>query len=122
PPLARRALDAVDRWPAPPPQVRTLTIIAAAVAFIAALTYFGADEFSHRAVDQRAATEATSLAKLTGQLATADTYNTYLEMLRYADDPAVRALAAPHDARVTAMQRLLYLNTNNLSSLTIADR
>ncbi len=121
PPLVRRALDAIDRWPAPPPQLRTLTVIAAAVAFVAALTYVGADEFSHRAVDQRAATEATSLAKLTGQLATADTYNTYLEMLRY-DDQEVRTQATPHDVRVNGMQRLLYLNTNNLSSLTIADR
>ncbi|MBF6601183.1 MAG: cache domain-containing protein [Dehalococcoidia bacterium] len=122
PSVVRRLGDRCGRLPAPSPLVRTLVVLAAAVAFVAALTYYGADEFSRRAADARAATEATSLARLTGRLATADAYDTYLEMLRYADDPSVRARATAAPARTAAMQQLLYLNTNNLTSLTVADR
>ena len=121
-PLALRADALLDRLPRTSPFARALVVCAAAVAFVAALTYYGADEFSRRAVDQRAAAEATSLATLTGRLATGDAYETYLEMLRYADDPRVHNRVTPADIRRAAMQQQLYLNTNNLASLTVADR
>ncbi len=43
-------------------------------------------------------------------------------ILRYAEDPVVTARTATSGDRVAAMQRLLYLNTNKFSSLTVADR
>src|SRR5581483_7248793 len=49
-----------------------------------------ANEFSGRAADRRAAAEAGSLAELAGRMATADAFNGYIELLRYADDPTVR--------------------------------
>lgn len=121
-PLARRADLLLDRLPRSSAYARALVICAAAVAFIAALTYYGADEFSRRAVDERAAAEAGSLAELSGHLATGDSYQTYLEMLRYADDPRVHNRATPPDVRRAVMQQQLYLNTNNMGSLTVADR
>jgi hypothetical protein len=121
-PLARRADAALDRLPRTSPFARAIVVCAAAVAFVAALTYYGADEFSHRAVDQRAATEAGSLADLAGHLATGDAYQTYLEMLRYAADPRVHNRVISPDDRRAAMQQQLYLNTNNLDALAVADR
>ncbi len=121
-PLVRRAQDAAWRLPAVSDRVRTLTVVAAAVALVAALTYYGADTFSRRAADQRAAAEANSLATVTGRLATGETFNTYLEMLRYAEDPRVHQKATPRDVRAGAMQQELYLNTNNLESLIVADQ
>jgi len=99
-----------------------LTIVALAVAFVGALTYFGADEFSGRAADRRAAAEAGSLAELAGRMATADAFNGYIELLRYADDPTVRDRGSTREQRIAAMRQMLYLNTNNMASLTIADR
>ncbi|MDE3095295.1 MAG: cache domain-containing protein [Chloroflexota bacterium] len=110
-------------WLAPvSPRVRTLTVLAAAVALVAAVAYYGADTFSRRAVDQRAATEAGSLAAVTAHLATGDAFNTYMEMLRYAEDPRVHQRATPRDVRTGVMRQDLYLNTNNLASLIVADR
>jgi len=121
-PLVRRIDAALDYLPATSPFARAIVVCAAAVAFVAALTYYGADEFSRRAVDQRAASEAASLAGLSAHLATGDAYQTYLEMLRYADDPRVHNRATPPADRRTAMQQQLYLNTNNLAALAVADR
>ncbi|HEX5479401.1 MAG TPA: hypothetical protein VFY79_06730 [Dehalococcoidia bacterium] len=120
--LARAAAEAADRLAALPAFARALVVVAAAVAFLAALTYYSADAFSHRAVDQRAAAEADSLSTLTARLATGDAFNTYLEMLRYAEDPAVRDSGTSREDRLKAMRLLLELNTNNLVSLTVADR
>ena len=120
--LARAAADAADRLAVLPAFARALVVVAAAVAFVAALTYYSADAFSHRAVDQRAAAEADSLSTLTARLATGDAFNTYLEMLRYAEDPAVRDGGTSREDRLKAMRLLLDLNTNNLVSLTVADR
>lgn len=120
--LARAAADAADGLAALPAFARALVVVAAAVAFVAALTYYSADAFSHRAVDQRAAAEAGSLSTLTARLATGDAFNTYLEMLRYAEDPAVRESGTSREDRLKAMRLLLELNTNNLVSLTVADR
>jgi signal transduction histidine kinase len=94
----------------------------AAVAFMATVTFYAAQQFSRRAADTRASGEAISFAEHSGTLATGDAFDGYIEMLRYADDPAVHSKASTREARVGAMQQLLYLNVNNFSSLTIADR
>ncbi len=106
----------------PSPSVAAICVVVAAVAFMATVTFYASQQFSRRAADTRASSEATSFAAHSGTLATGDAFNGYIEMLRYADDPVVHSKASTQEARVSAMQQLLYLNVNNFSSLTIADR
>ena len=120
--LAHAARGMLGRLAPTSPRLRPLTVLAASVALVAGLAYYGADTFSRRAVDQRAATEAGSLAAVTAHLATGDSFNTYMEMLRYAEDPRVHQRATPRGVRTSVMQQDLYLNTNNLASLIVADR
>jgi hypothetical protein len=122
PALARRSGALRAGLPTVSPHLQAITVAAAALAFLAALTYYASGTFTGQAADRRGAAEAQSLARLSGRLATADAYNAYLEMLRYAADPAVRAPATRPDVRRAAMQQLLYVNTNNLSTLIVADR
>ena len=97
-------------------------MLVAAVAFMATVTFYAAQQFSRRAADTRASSEAISFAEHSGTLATGDAFDGYIQMLRYADDPVVHSKASTREARVGAMQQLLYLNINKFSSLTIADR
>jgi len=99
-----------------------IAALALAVAFVAVIAYYGARTFTGRAADERAANEATSFAAHSGKLATGDAFDGYIQILRYAEDPVLTARAASARDRSDAMQRLLYLNTNKFSSLTIADR
>ncbi|MEX2226074.1 MAG: hypothetical protein WEB52_06470 [Dehalococcoidia bacterium] len=55
-------------------------------------------------------------------LATGDAFNGYLQILRYSEDPALRSRAASPEARRNAMQQLLWLNTNKMAVLAVADR
>ncbi|MEX2247415.1 MAG: cache domain-containing protein [Dehalococcoidia bacterium] len=106
----------------PSPYVVYLGVIAVAVAFLGTLTYFGAREFSGRAVNSRAADEARSLADHSASLATGDAFDGYLQILRYAEDPAVRDRGVPADERIAALSQFLYLNTNDFAVLMVADR
>ncbi len=106
----------------PPAFVLAATALACAVAFIAALTYYGALEFSGRAADGRAANEAMSFAEHSSRLATGDAFDGYIQILRYADDPILNAKSSPANARASALQRWLYVNVNKFTSLTIVDR
>jgi hypothetical protein len=99
-----------------------IAVVVVAIVAVAALTYWGARTFSHRAADERAAEEATSFAAHSSLLATGDAFNGYLQILAYADDPFVRDRIAQAAARRDAMQALLWLNTNRMSALAIADR
>lgn len=106
----------------PSPFIAALLALAAAVSFVAAITYFGARVFTGRAADDRASGEAQSFARTSGTTATGEAYAGYIEILRYADDPLVRTQATPPDARAGAMQQLLYLNTNRMDALAVVDR
>lgn len=106
----------------PPAFVLAVTALACAVAFIAALTYYGALEFSGRAADGRAANEAMSFAEHSSRLATGDAFDGYIQILRYADDPILNAKSSTANARASALQRWLYVNVNKFTSLTIVDR
>ena len=103
------------------PFALALALAAAAVVALGALTYYGAREFSGRAADRRAAEEATSLARHSATLATGDAFDGYLQILRYAEDPAVRDPATPREERRAAMWQLLFLNTNDFVALAVAD-
>lgn len=104
------------------PYVVAISVVAVAVTFVAALTYVGARQFSGTATDARAADEAQSFAQHSSRLATGDAFDGYIQILRFADDPAVRAKSTSANDRTAAMQQLLYLNVNKFSSLTVADR
>lgn len=108
-------------WP-PPPFAIALGVVAVAVAFVAALSWYGADRFTSNAAEARASEEAASFASHSATLATGDAFGGYLQILRYADDPVLRNPRATADQRNAAMQQLLYLNTNRLQSLALADR
>jgi len=96
--------------------------VVLAVAFVAGMTFYGSRTFSRRAANTRASNEASSLAQHSGTLATGDAFDGYIQILRFADDPVVHAKASKRDARLAALQQLLYLNVNKFASLTIADR
>ena len=115
-----RALAA--RISRPTPFAAAGAIVTLAVVFIAGVTYYSAREFSGRATDTRASNEAMSFAEHSAQLATGDAFNGYIQILRYAEDPVVTAKNASANDRNSALQQLLYLNTNRFQSLTIADR
>lgn len=106
----------------PSTYVAALLGVTGAVAFVAAITYFGAAAFSERAADDRASGEARSFAQHSGTTATGEAYAGYLQILRYADDPLVRTRATAAPAREAAMQQLLYLNTNRMEALAVVDR
>jgi len=113
------------RWPRlvrPSPYGAALLGVAAAVAFVAAITYFGASAFTERAADDRASGEARSFARHSSTTATGEAYSGYLMILRYADDPLVHTRATAPPARIAAMQQLLYLNTNRMDALAVVDR
>ena len=106
----------------PTPFVLAVTAVVATVAFVGLLTYYGSDEFSRRAADTRASNEAMSFAEHSSTLATGDAFDGYVQILRYADDPILSAFASTPNDRTAALQRLLYVNFNKFSSLTIVDR
>ncbi|HYM16094.1 MAG TPA: hypothetical protein VEZ14_11090 [Dehalococcoidia bacterium] len=106
----------------PSPLATGVCVLAVAVAVMATVTYYGAQQFSRRAADTRASNEAKSFAQHSGTLATGDAFDGYIEMLRFADDPVVNAKASRPDARVSALRQMLYLNINKFSSLSVADR
>ncbi len=110
------------RLQSPPPLVLAVIIVAAAVAFVAGLTYYGAQQFSGDAADTRASNEAMSFAQHSSRLATGDAFDGYIQILRYADDPILNAKSSSATERAQAMQRLLYININKFTSLTLADR
>ena len=102
--------------------VLAATAVAVAAAFVGALTYYGAREFSGGAADGRAANEAMSFAEHSSRLATGDAFDGYIQILRYADDPILNAKTSTTNARTEALQRWLYVNVNKFTSLTIVDR
>jgi hypothetical protein len=106
----------------PAPVVLVISAAAIAVASVAGLTYYSAREFSGRAADTRASSEAMSFAQHSSRLATGDAFDGYIQILRYADDPILNAKSSTPNARAQAMQRLLYVNINKFTSLTLVDR
>lgn len=106
----------------PSPFVVAVSAVAVGVAFVAILTFYGAQEFSGRAADTRASNEAMSFAEHSSMLATGDAFDGYIQILRYADDPILNAKSSAPNDRTEAMQRLLYVNVNKFTSLTVADR
>jgi hypothetical protein len=111
-----------DALPHATPFLTSAIVVAVAVGFVALVTYFGARTFTSRAADDRAAQEAASFAMHSSLLATGDAFNGYLQILRYSDDPVVRVRDIAPEARRDAMQQLLWLNTNKMASLAVADR
>ncbi len=110
------------RIPRPAPFIAGVVAVAFAVTFVGLLSYYGARKFTRDAADTRASEEARSLASASAYTATGDAFNGYLQMLRYADDPIVVSRASTEEQRRNAMQQLLFLNTNKLSSLAIVSR
>lgn len=106
----------------PSPFVLGVSAVVAGVAFVAILTFYGAQEFSGRAADTRASNEAMSFAEHSSRLATGDAFDGYIQILRYADDPILNTRSSTPNDRTEAMQRLLYVNVNKFASLTVADR
>jgi hypothetical protein len=99
-----------------------LGVVVAAVGLVCAITWAGSRKFIDRASEERAAAEADSLAQHSAQLATGDAFSGYLQILRYAEDPQVRAPETSTQDRRAAMQRMLYLNTNRMDVLAVVDR
>ncbi len=106
----------------PSPFILATTAVAVSLGFVAALTYYGAQEFSGRAADSRASNESMSFAEHSSRLATGDAFDGYIQILRYADDPILNAKTSSANARADALQRWLYVNVNKFTSLTIVDR
>jgi hypothetical protein len=104
------------------PLIAAINAVIIVAVLLAGITYYGARQFSERAADRRAANEAASFAQHSATLATGDAFEGYIEMLRYAGDPTVHDPSARQSARLDAMAQLLYLNTNRMTSLAIADR
>lgn len=115
-------LDGLRAFVVVHPYVAAVTVLVIAVAFVSVLTYYSARQFTRRAADTRASMEAESFAKHSSTIATGDAFNGYLQMLRYADDPVLRSKASTEAQRREAMQQMVYLNTNKLSSLAVVDR
>lgn len=103
------------------PSLAAIGVLLAAVAFVAAITYYGARQFTGDAARSRATDEAESLAQHSSRLATGDAFAGYIQILRYADDPVVNDEDAPRAERVAAMRLLLELNDNKFASLAVAD-
>jgi hypothetical protein len=99
-----------------------VAILALGLGFLGALTYYGARSFTSRAADTRASEEARSFAQHSAYLATGDAFSGYLQMLRYADDPALRSKSTTGADRRAIMQAQIYLNTNKMSALAVVDR
>jgi hypothetical protein len=118
--LALRIASAVRRLPRPSTAAAAIAVLVGAVAFVGAVTWYGARTFSGRAAEERAAGEAASFASHSGLLATGDAFEGYLQLLRYAEDPAVSTRQVPPEERVAAMRRLLFQPRNSFSSLTLA--
>jgi hypothetical protein len=104
------------------PLAVSLCVLVLVAGLLAGLTYYGAGTFNRRAADTRASSEASSFAEHSGTLATGEAFAGYIQILRDAEDPVVRAKTAAHDERVGALLQLLYLNVNRFQSLSIADR
>jgi hypothetical protein len=118
----RSWIDRARELPAGSPYASALVVLAIAVGFVAVLTYYSAQQFTRRAADTRASLEAKSFAEHSSTIATGDAFNGYLQMLRYADDPVLRAKIATPQQRRDVMQQMVYLNTNKLSSLAVVNR
>jgi hypothetical protein len=106
----------------PSPFAVAVLAVALAVTFVGVLTYYSARKFTHDAADLRASEEALSLAEQSAYTATGDAFNGYLQILRYADDPVIRAYTSTEKQRRTAMQQQLLLYTNKLDALAIVAR
>ncbi len=106
----------------PPRIIVAIGIVALATAFVGGITYYSAREFTRRAGDTRASEEAASFAQHSAYLATGDAFAGYLQMLRYADDPALRSQASTPEQRGAALQQFIYLNTNKVDSLAVVNR
>jgi len=104
------------------PLVAAINAVTIVAVLLAGITFYGARQFSERASDKRAVNEAGSFAQHSATLGTGDAFEGYIEMLRYANDPTVRDQGARQSTRLDAMTQLLYLNTNRMTSLAIADR
>ncbi len=117
---ARRLRD-LPAW-RPTPFALAVAAAILAVAFVSALTYYGARTFTRRAANDRAANEAQSFTIQSAKLANNDAFDAYVQILRYADDPVLNDKNAPIDRRVTVMQQYLYLYVNKFASLSIATR
>ena len=95
--------------------------VVAVAAFVALAVSYAAERAYGGGRDDRASAEATSFAAHSSWLATGDAFGGYIQLLRDAEDPAVRDIAVPSDARSAALRRLLELNTNRFSSLAVVD-
>jgi hypothetical protein len=92
------------------------------VAFVAALTYYGARTFTGRAANERASNEAQSFSAHSAKLANIDAFDGYITILRFADDPVLNDKNASAERRGAILQQDLFLNVNKFASLTIATR
>ncbi len=106
----------------PTPFVAAVGAVIVALAFVSALTYYGAQTFTRRAANDRAANEAQSFTIQSAKLANNDAFDAYVQILRYADDPVLNDKNALTDRRVAIMQQDLYLYVNKFASLSIATR
>ncbi|TAK59819.1 MAG: hypothetical protein EPO22_09810, partial [Dehalococcoidia bacterium] len=106
----------------PTPFAAAVGAAIVAVAFVSALTYYGAQTFTRRAANDRAANEAQSFTVQSAKLANNDAFDAYVQILRYADDPVLNDKNASTERRVAIMQQDLYLYVNKFASLSIATR
>ncbi|MBI5285039.1 MAG: cache domain-containing protein [Chloroflexi bacterium] len=106
----------------PSPLITAICVVTAAAAFMAGLTYYGAQTFTRRAANTRASNEARSFSAHSAKLATGDAFDGYIQILRYSDDPIVSGKASSPADRVAVMQQQLYINVNKFVSLTVANR
>ncbi len=95
--------------------------VVAVAAFVALAVSFAAERAYSDDRDERASAEATSFASHSSWLATGDAFGGYIQMLRDAEDPAVRDIAVPSDVRSASLRRLLELNTNRFTALAVVD-
>jgi len=106
----------------PTPIIAGLAAAACAVALVGGLTYYAARTFTSRAAEARGSQEAISFAQHSSTLATGDAFMGYLQILRYAEDNVLRARIATVEQREAVLQQQIYLNTNRMYALAVADR
>lgn len=106
--------------PTPPLGLAACALLVAGL-LAAATTLFLAGRATEAASNDRAADEAHSFAAHSSWLATGDAFGGYIQLLRDAEDPEVRAAGTPSDIRTAALRRLLELNTNRFDGLAVVD-
>jgi signal peptidase len=118
-PIARLLRSMILMVPRPSMLLIGVAVVAVTASAAAAAGYVMAPRAKASDGDARVAREATSLTALSARMAGREGYAADLELLRYADDPGLRAASGPEQA--AALGLLLGGPANVFDALAVVD-